>query len=228
MMTMRFKFKRDEKLRFISHLDQQCLFQRAFRRAEIPMAYSAGYNPHPKLAFSGAMALGMTSEEEYADIGLTEEVTPDDFVEKMNYSLPDGISILEAWEVDNKVPSLMSSVEKSVYQISFYDEDINFNEKDLNEIIDAFLDQKIITVQKRNKKGRLKETNIRPFIDELSFIEQNEDTLVFGLSLKYIEQKCVKPILVMKELNEFGGLNLTVDETMGIHKTQQILRKIED
>lgn len=74
MSTIRFKFTRGEELRFISHLDQQRLFQRAFRRAGLDIAHSNGFNPHPKLSFALAMSVGLMSDSEYGDVVLTRDI----------------------------------------------------------------------------------------------------------------------------------------------------------
>ncbi|WP_115028438.1 TIGR03936 family radical SAM-associated protein [Acetobacterium bakii] len=72
MIKMQYQFKRTNELRFLSHLDQQRLFQRAFRRSDMQVDYSLGFNPHPKMAFALAMSVGLTSDCEYGDVMLTE------------------------------------------------------------------------------------------------------------------------------------------------------------
>ena len=66
------RFEKGEAVRFVSHLDIQRTFQRAFRRANIPLAYSQGFNPHPQLSFATALSLGYTSEAEWFDVKLAE------------------------------------------------------------------------------------------------------------------------------------------------------------
>lgn len=223
MATMRFKFKRGETLRLISHLDQQRLFQRAFRRAEIPMAYSSGFNPHPKLAFSGAMALGLTSDAEYGDIGLSEEMEPKAFIKEINAVLPMGIAITEAWIIRPGTPSLSASLSNARYHITFYGVENEKSDALYQESIARFMDQETILIEKRNKKGRTQEADIRPFIQSLSYTGKQGDTLGFDLAVVYIDQKCVKPLLVMTALNDFAKLELTVDATVGLHKSMQQL-----
>ncbi|SDY24545.1 TIGR03936 family radical SAM-associated protein [Eubacterium barkeri] len=223
MATMRFKFKRGETLRLISHLDQQRLFQRAFRRAEIPMAYSSGFNPHPRLAFSGAMALGLTSDAEYGDIGLLEEMEPKSFIKGMNAVLPVGMVITEAWIIRPGTPSLSASLSSARYHITFYGVKHEKSDPIYHESITRFMDQETILIEKRNKKGRMQEADIRPFIQSLAYTGKKRDTLGFDLDVVYIDQKCVKPLLVMTALNDFADLELTVDATVGLHKSMQQL-----
>ncbi|MDL2289676.1 TIGR03936 family radical SAM-associated protein, partial [Clostridia bacterium OttesenSCG-928-F22] len=116
-MRMIAKFTKEEPVRYISHLDIQRLFGRAFRRTDIPITYSKGFNPHPVLSFAMALPLGQTSSGEYMDIGLDAAVSTEEFIEKCNASLPQGIRILEARMVGDKFPSLMSKVLLADYTI---------------------------------------------------------------------------------------------------------------
>ena len=75
-MRLAVVFTKEAPVRFVSHLDLQRLFQRAFRRAKLPLAYSQGFNPHPLVAFATALSVGFTSEGEYLDLTLTEDVSP--------------------------------------------------------------------------------------------------------------------------------------------------------
>jgi hypothetical protein len=106
---IRFRFAKREAVKFISHLDLLNTLTRAFRRAEIPMAYSQGFNPHPKISFGSTLPVGTTSEAEFADIALETYMEPDDFISRSNDELPSGLEFLEAQEIPIGVPSLMAS-----------------------------------------------------------------------------------------------------------------------
>ena len=82
-MRMAVVFTKEAPVRFVSHLDVQRLFQRAFRRAKLPMAYSQGFNPHPQMSFASALAMGWSSDVELMDIRLTEAVDPGHALEQM-------------------------------------------------------------------------------------------------------------------------------------------------
>ena len=75
-MRLAVVFTKEAPVRFVSHLDVQRLFQRAFRRAKLPLAYSQGFNPHPLVSFATALSVGMTSRGEYLDVTLAEELSP--------------------------------------------------------------------------------------------------------------------------------------------------------
>jgi radical SAM-linked protein len=95
-MKIRLRYAKRGKLRFASHRDVARTFERALRRAGLPIAYSQGYSPHPKLSWAGAAPTGAASEAEYAEIQLVERVDPAVVCAKLNAALPEGLAVLEA------------------------------------------------------------------------------------------------------------------------------------
>ncbi|MGQ0777287.1 MAG: TIGR03936 family radical SAM-associated protein [Pseudonocardiales bacterium] len=92
---MRLRYAKRGKLRFTSHRDVARAFERALRRAGLPMAYSQGYNPHPKLSWVGAAPTGTASEAEYVEIALIAQVDPEVVRAELDAALPDGLAVLE-------------------------------------------------------------------------------------------------------------------------------------
>ena len=84
MIIARIKFSKGEEVKYISHLDLQRAFQRALRRAEIDIAYSKGFNPHPKVSFATALSVGMTSDGEYVDVELNNWQNGKELTKKLN------------------------------------------------------------------------------------------------------------------------------------------------
>lgn len=93
MYKVNFTFAKQGIIRFISHLDLMRLFMRAMRRADFPLKLTQGFNPHPKLSLKRALKLGLESESEEASILLQEKITPQDFKERLQQQLPEGILI---------------------------------------------------------------------------------------------------------------------------------------
>jgi len=93
---IRLRYAKRGKLRFTSHRDVARAFERAVRRSGLPMAYSQGYHPHPKLSWVGAAPTGAASEAEYAEIALVEHVDPQVICAELDAALPDGLAVLEA------------------------------------------------------------------------------------------------------------------------------------
>ncbi|WP_165442897.1 TIGR03936 family radical SAM-associated protein [Senegalia massiliensis] len=205
MLKLRVKFKKYSLIRYISHLDLMRLFQRAFRRANIPVEYSKGFNPQPKFSFATALALGLTSDGEYMDIELQEEIAPEKFIKDMNDVLPEGVEILEAHYTDDK-KSLMSIIKSSSYIIELIPLE-NSSKKSIYEAIDNFKRKKEIYITKsKKKKGRTvkKEVDIRKNIYELDIILYESDRIILKTLLKTGSTGNLKPELLIKALIKEG------------------------
>src|SRR5690349_12311048 len=96
VQRVRLRYAKRSRLRFTSHRDFARAFERALRRAEVPMAYSAGFSPHPKISYIGAAPTGVASEAEYLEIGLMREVDLETLRLALDAALPDGLDIVEA------------------------------------------------------------------------------------------------------------------------------------
>ncbi len=95
MQRLRLRYAKRGRLRFASHRDFSRAFERALVRARIPMAYSSGFSPHPRISYAGAAPTGAASEAEYLEIGLSAETDPDDVRRRLDASLPPGLDVLE-------------------------------------------------------------------------------------------------------------------------------------
>lgn len=95
VQRLRLRYAKRGRLRFASHRDFQRAFERALRRAGVPMAYSAGFSPHPKISYANAAPTGTASEAEYLEIGLSEECDPEDVRRRVDEALPPGLDILD-------------------------------------------------------------------------------------------------------------------------------------
>ncbi|HID93095.1 MAG TPA: DUF2344 domain-containing protein, partial [bacterium (Candidatus Stahlbacteria)] len=113
---LRIKFSKGKELRFISHLDLIRLLIRAIRRTRIPIAYSKGHRPRPKISFSPPIPLGMTAKEDYFDICL-ERPMGTEFINILNEVLPAGIEILEVYPIYGKEESLSSKFKAAMYRV---------------------------------------------------------------------------------------------------------------
>ena len=102
---LRATFKKGETLRYTGHLDILRTFVRGLRRADIPIKYSEGFNPHAVMTFALPLGVGTTSECEIVDIAMKEEIAVGDFISRVNENMPkDGIEILSAEYTDAKAP----------------------------------------------------------------------------------------------------------------------------
>jgi radical SAM-linked protein len=99
MQQIKLRYKKGEQIRFISHRDLMRLMQRAIRRAELPVTYSQGFNPHIRISWGNALKVGQTSDNEYATLKFDTWVKPLAIMDQLNQNLPEGLEILEAFVV---------------------------------------------------------------------------------------------------------------------------------
>ena len=223
MVKIQYQFKRSTPLRFLSHLDQQRLFQRAFRRAEIPVEYSQGFNPHPRMSFALAMSVGLTSDGEYGEVIVSEDIDVDTFISRMNQVLPNGLEIIAAKICGAGIGSLSAALSKSVYQIRIK----VMPGTDLAALaaaIESYLALPQILIQKRNKKGKYVEKDIRPFIESIAVMADPEtDKVNIKMTLIYIEQQCVKPEQILESINNQNSAVFLIDPTIEIHREKLLI-----
>ncbi len=115
MQRIRLRYTKRGRLRFTSHRDFQRAFERALRRAEVPMAYSAGFTPHPKVSYANAAPTGTGSEAEYLEIALTEPRDPERLRALLDESMPAGLDIVEA--VEARTSGLADRLTASVWEL---------------------------------------------------------------------------------------------------------------
>ncbi|GAA3072030.1 TIGR03936 family radical SAM-associated protein [Streptomyces glomeratus] len=147
MQRIRLRYTKRGRLRFTSHRDFQRAFERALRRAEVPMAYSAGFTPHPKVSYANAAPTGTGSEAEYLEIALTEARDPDKLRELLDESLPAGLDVVEAVEV--RTSGLADRLEASVWELRLD----GVEPADAERAIAAFTSAGTVEVQRMTKNG---------------------------------------------------------------------------
>ncbi len=117
MYRLRVRFSRGEEIKFISHLDIMRLWERTFRRAQITLAYSEGFSPHPRISLAAPLAVGVTSQAELMDVFLVKMVSPHWFAGVVSHQLPAGLGILGVFHIPLTVPSLQSQVRHAEYRV---------------------------------------------------------------------------------------------------------------
>ncbi len=162
-MKVRIKFSKSGALVYIGHLDVMRYFQKLFRRADIPVAYSEGFSPHQLLSFTPPLPLGMESDGEYADVELTSSVKTKDALETLRKESVPEISIKSFRELPEKCLSAMASVSAAKYTVKSVGNDAW---ADMDKKIGSFLDKDEAIITKKTKKNE-REVNIRPLVYEL-------------------------------------------------------------
>ena len=149
-MLIRAKFRKEKRLRYISHLQLLDTLRRALRRAELPGKYSEGYNPTFNLSLSQPLPVGMPGGGEYLDLELTAEIRPEDFCRRLNGYLPRGIEILQGRLTENKLKSLQAVVDRARYLLLPPLNDDSRAEAVLQEFRNK---KEIIVIRKRRNKS---------------------------------------------------------------------------
>ena len=175
---IRFKYKKEDEMIFISHLDLQRLLQRAFRRAKINLSYSEGFNPHPKMSYGNALALGVESQGEYVDIEIEDDIEVKEFLERINEQLPDGIKFVKGQEIDPKTPSLSSIIVYGEYIFNI-DLEVPLSKEFVKSRVLNFVKSKEIIITKKNKKGKKVEVDIRPMIRNFDLVSLDDNRVTF-------------------------------------------------
>lgn len=116
---IRLRFAKRGPVRFLSHRDVARAFERAFRIAEAPLAFTRGYSPHPKVSFGPALAVGFESEAEYLDVELTEPYDCADLSASVTAGLPPGLVVTGAVELTDRAPSLQEAITALTYRLTF-------------------------------------------------------------------------------------------------------------
>lgn len=150
-MKYRVKFSKTGPIKYIGHLDVMRYFQKAIRRADIPIAYSQGFSPHQILSFAFPLSVGFTSEGEYFDMDLTKEVDEKELMDAFNAVLNEGISVLAVKKLPDKSANCMASVFAAKYKATIK-ERVELPGDFEKKCVDYF-SQLTIPVNKPKKKG---------------------------------------------------------------------------
>ena len=164
VLKVRIKFRKNGVMKFIGHLDIMRYFQKAIRRAEIPIKFSEGYSPHMIMSFANPLGVGLTSDGEYFDIELREPISSKEAVRRLNEQMVEGMEVLSFVEIpDGKKNQGMTIVAGADYLSSVKCGNLP---EDWKEKLAAFYEQEEILVWKESKKNS-KEVNIKSMIYEL-------------------------------------------------------------
>lgn len=173
-------FEKTKELSYTSHLDVQRTLQRAFRRADLPLAFSKGFNPHPKLSFATALATGYTSAGEWLEVELDGEITPEAFLSRVNAALPVGMRFVSAFVAGDGFGTLSKMLVAAKYLVTLYtDAPVTFEE--IDAAVKAIMDSDEVIVEKKTKSG-IKPANIRPEILEAEAVSASDRTAVVAVA----------------------------------------------
>ncbi|MGG7176776.1 TIGR03936 family radical SAM-associated protein [Clostridium paraputrificum] len=178
------KYTKESNIKFISHLDLMRTIQKVIRRAELPIQYSRGFNPHMALSIAQPLSVGVYSVGEYMDIILVEEMDTQEIVDRLNEKTASGIRFLTATRVpdtlpnEKKMPQAMALIDACRYTVK-----VLYNSTEgLEDEVKNLLEEKEWNTIKKSKKGE-KEVNLKDFIYEFKYwVKDNE--LILNILIK--------------------------------------------
>lgn len=206
-------------LKFIGHLDMMRYFQKAFRRAEVDIAYSKGYSPHQLISFAAPLGIGVTSEGEYMDAEFNTTDSSEVMIKRINEVMADGLTILEFLQLEDKSKNSMASVALADYNVSLREG--HYDGTSFFDQIEEFNKQQEISIVKKTKKSE-KEIDIKPMIKEIRL----EHDTVF---LKVLTGSAMnlKPETVMDAYCKFKGVEYSKLAFM-VHRTETYMLENAD
>jgi radical SAM-linked protein len=189
---LRITFSKGENLRYISHLDLLRTWERVLRRAGIPVAYTKGYNPHPRIVFAAALSVGCTAEAEVMDVVLSQPMPPRRVLQGLGHQMPDGLGVKDVTPVYNRAPALPTLLYGAEYEI------VIESDRSLEEAR-----RRCDTLLERSELPRLyrgKQYDLRPLVDRLQVTKVNEQYLMMRMQLAAGERGTGRPDEVLDEL----------------------------
>ena len=150
VQRVRLRYAKRDRLRFTSHRDFARAFERALRRAAVPMAYSAGFNPHPKVSYVGAAPTGVASEAEYLEIALAAAVDVLRLRDALDAALPPGLDVLECVEARPGTGALPDRIDASTWRVELGGTEVTA----LAAAVAGFLDRAEMPVERLTRDGR--------------------------------------------------------------------------
>ena len=212
MQRLRVRFCRGQELKFISHLDIVRLWQRALHRAGIPIAYSEGFSPHPRISLAAPLPVGVTSEAELMDILSSKQVSPHWFTAAVSRQLPHGIEILQVYQVALTMPSLQAQVRYAEYKVEVPTEK---GQRDIESALNDLLSVEQLPWQHQRDTGT-RSYDLRALIDGLWLIACHHSYCTIGMKLRCDNSGSGRPEQVA------SALGFTQHPQL-IHRTRLIL-----
>jgi len=214
-LKIRLAYTKKKEAKYIAHLDLTRMFDRALRRAQIQVAFSEGFNPHPKIAFGPPLPVGVESEREFVDIELQEALGAKgaflaEMVGKMQKQLPPGINLLDAALRPKQDKALMAVINRAHYRA-----EVPFKEAVTADILDNacqdWLAREEVLIERTKEKNKKNQKDVRPFVKKLQILQTqlqaNEQSWsIFFFDLVTGNQGSVRPLEILASLAELEQL----------------------
>jgi radical SAM-linked protein len=219
---VRLMYTKRGKIRWISHRDVARAMERAFRVTQLPLAFSEGFSPRPKVSFGLALSTGHESDAEYLDLEFLHEVDCDDLPPVLSHALPDGMAVVAAAPLVERAPALQEAVTAVVWQVEVVRGD---GTPATPAAVRAYVDAALAAAElptERHKKGREVVEDVRPVIRRIDVCTRDAETaLVMELST---QPRSAKPGEVLSAIARVSGAPDDLVETRALRTHQWIER----
>lgn len=211
MRKLRLALHKGEELRFLSHLDYAQAVMRMIRRAHIKMAYSEGFNPHMKISFSSALALGVTAFAEYMDMDVLEEASVEDIIKRLQKVAPKGLEVLGGKEIDSHAKKMMAICNYATYVV----EGTVVEEAAWEDLVNEFNTLSTIPYEKVTPK-KTKTLDMKDYVIDPLRYEVGGDRIRIHMGIGIYPHGTIKPSEVWQYLRT--KLHWPIREDYAIHR----------
>ncbi len=200
VQKLRIRYAKRGRMRFTSHRDFGRAFERAIRRAALPIGHSSGYTPHPKISYAGASPTGAASEAEFLEIGLTRPMEPDEVREALDTALPEGLDVLDV--VVSPGGALADLLQGSRWLIELPEVTV----EDAEQAVRRFLERDEVLVERMMKRG-LRTFDCRAAVIRLGLHDQvgQDECAILDVVVRH-DIPSVRPDDVISGLRNLCGL----------------------
>jgi radical SAM-linked protein len=227
---VRIRFSKHGKVRFISHRDVARAFERAFRIEELPLAFTEGFSPRPKVSFGLALSVGHESDAEYLDVELTDDPGLsgdgglDGFPEALSAALPEGIDVTGVAPIADRAPSLQEAVTAVEYRIEVSNDSSELAVGAVQTAVTAALAAPALEIT-RTRKGREVVEDIRPAIRRVELLDEDAAAAVLHLEL-VTQPKSARPGDIVAALNTVAGATGSGFTERRVLRTRQWIERV--
>lgn len=208
-MRIRITFSKQGALRYIGHLDLHRLWERAMRRADLPLSYSQGFHPQPKISLAAALPLGFSSRAEVLDMRLNEEINIEEISTRLGNTLPPDIQVTDVKAVAESLPALQTLTLSAAYDVHLT-EPVGGSE--LKRRVESLMMSEAIIRERRGKSY-----DLRPLVELLSVITMADGTSWLKMTLAAREGATGRPEEVLAVLG-------IAPETARVERTRLIFK----
>lgn len=214
MQRLRLTYTRGEQVKYITHLDIMRYWERAFRRAHLPLALSQGFHPHPRISLAAPLPVGVTSAAELMDVYLDEQLRPEQVRERLGAQMTPGFEVLAGETVPEEWPSLQSQVRFSEYLVT---QETDLPREDVERAIRLLLAKDTLPWELQ-RDGETKQYDLRPQIDDLWVSSTAAGEVVLSMRLQTDSNGSGRPEQVTRAL----GFE---EAPAAIHRTRLVLER---